>query len=278
MKVQDPPGKDRRATCGRSADCTCGQHPKPPPADETCRLVRVRAQAEMKLEVWSCSAPDPRPAQGNFTLGVFKRGEPIPAPSIWPGSSEAWSCNTPVWPGHVDLVLYEGGPEVAERTREAILAWEEAQEARRAANEAAAARAALLRGGSVESSTTRPTPCPTERQQPPRVRAKKAPEAAKTPTEPSSEDAPKPFEAFLQKHRFRKSFRIRLGRRMRHVFHVSVEATQQEGALFTKAGWYVNTVRPPADWMSNEALGPYATPEALLREMAVVYFQEDQGG
>lgn len=285
MKPPGPPKPSDADDCTGEATCACGVHPEPPRADETCQLTRTIKGEHLALTVWSCSAPTPRPPQGDFTVGVFRRGEPIPARELWPGSVESWSCNTGKFPGHADLVLYLGGVVEADRTRAAILKHDAAQEARRlAADSAASARTSQSPGLGLSIHWTTAMSAALKKQREaeqadPR-RAAKAAAAAKRAalrSQKRQELEARVLQRLLAtaiRKRFQKSFQARIGPRVRRFFYVSRRSVQQEDVAL-EYGWYVETVNPPASWINTDAFGPCPSLQHLIRDVFAGYRAEN---
>ncbi|MCM2332948.1 MAG: hypothetical protein NDI82_03265, partial [Anaeromyxobacteraceae bacterium] len=252
------------------------EHGPAPSTDDTCTLSRVVESGSLRLEVWTCASPTPRPPTGDFTVGVFRRGELIPARELWPGSIEAWSCNTGKFPGHLDLVLYLGGEEEASRCTPLIMEAEARREADRIRHElfveqerariaaghftrterwAAAAKVmAARRAASERRAAARLERIRAEFAATAAIRAEAAAAAAAQ------------FEEFLARHQFSRDFQMTIGRRRRRVFHVSRSDAADEDATIEEAGWYFTAARPRANWLNNDPIGPYPTLRALLLE------------
>jgi hypothetical protein len=228
----------------------------------------------MALQIWSCSEPTPRPPQGDFTVGMFRRGEPIPARELWPGSVESWSCNTGRFPGHLDLVLYLGGAGEADRTRQAILAAELRRETARLAHEKFQEAEATRRAAGRFTRAERWSLAQAQNRARDEERARREAAAAERLAAARKAAAERLVEELENRHRFDRDFRAKLGRRVRRIFHVSRAGASHEGASQGEPGWYVNTVRPPPEWMNNDPLGPFPTLAALLRDVVPAYMAE----
>jgi len=264
------------SACTWNPDCRCSEHGPAPSSDDTCTLSRVVESASLRLEVWTCVSPTPRPPTGDFTVGVFRRGELIPARELWPGSIEAWSCNTGKFPGHLDLVLYLGGEEEASRCTPLIQEAEAKREADRIRHESNREQErARLAGGHLTQSERRAAAAKVmaarqaarERRAAARLKRIQAEFAATAAIRAeAAAAAAAQFEEVLALHQFSRDFQMGIGRRRRRVFHVSRSDAAREDASIEEAGWYFTTVRPPASWLNNDPIGPFPTLRALLLE------------
>jgi hypothetical protein len=262
-----PPDAPTTERCLKSADCACGNHPKPPPADGTCRLSRTVARDGLRLDVWTCSDPTPRPAQGAFTVGVFKRGEPVTAQSLFPGSADAWSCNTPVWPGHLDLVLFRGGPEEAGRTARAIAEATAEREAQRVRMEQAEAAAAARRATGDLTVMERMALAAEAQRAKEKVRAASKPKTPRRSAPAKGKSIGDQIAAILKAHRFHKTFVAMVVTRRYRFYRVTAADVASGESYFSEAGWYFNAVKPPSSWMNNDPIGPYRTIEYCLKDV-----------
>lgn len=68
---------------------------------------------------------------------------------------------------------------------------------------------------------------------------------------------------------------MRIGRRKRRVYRVAAVDLEADGRWLGAVGWYVDTLKPPATWISNDPFGPYATREACLRDADLAYRDEE---
>jgi hypothetical protein len=241
--------------------------PKPPPADETCRLSRTVARGGLCLDVWTCSAPAPRPPQGHFTLGVFKRGEPVTAQDLFPGSADAWSCNTPVWPGHLDLVLYRGGPEETEKTTRAVAEAAAKLEAQRVRMEQAEAAAVARRAAGDLTTMERMALAAEAQRAKDKARAASKPKAPRRAAPARGKSIGVQIVAILKAHRFQKTFVAMVFTRRYRLYRASAADVASGECSFSEAGWYFNAVKPPSSWMNNDPIGPYRTLEYCLRDL-----------
>jgi len=67
----------------------------------------------------------------------------------------------------------------------------------------------------------------------------------------------------------------KIGRRKRRIFFVAPEDLERDDAWLAEPGWYVDTVRPPAAWISNDPFGPYLTLQALRQDAELAYRDEE---
>jgi hypothetical protein len=67
----------------------------------------------------------------------------------------------------------------------------------------------------------------------------------------------------------------RIGRRKRRIYFVAPEDVERDDAWLSEPGWYVDTVRPPAAWISNDPFGPYATLDDLWKDSECAYRSEE---
>ena len=267
MSDPKPPAAPTPKRCLRSADCTCGSHPKPPPADETCRLSRTVARGGLRLDIWTCSAPEPRPPQGDFTIGVFKRGPPVTAQCLFPGSADAWSCNTPVWPGHLDLVLYVGGPEEADKTAKAVIEAAVEREAQRIRMEQAEAAAVARRAAGDLTDMERMALAAEAQRAKEKVRVASRPKSPRRSAPAKGKPIGEQIAAIIKAHRFHKTFVAMVITRRYRFYRASAADVASGETCFSEVGWYFNAVKPPSSWTNNDPIGPYRTIEYCLSDI-----------
>jgi hypothetical protein len=243
-------------------------------ADETCRLLREVERNGLRLELWTCSSPDPRAAPRDYTPGVFRRGKDFPV-YVWPGGHDAWSCNSTEWPGHIDLVLYLGGPEEAKRTELAIQAHEAQQELLRAQQakfqadyEERRSKGRLTnRERWAEASKARGAQAKQEADELERREAQRR----------LLGEAKAIHSKILARSFGKKSFVTKLGKHRRRIFLVSPEEAARDASVVSQPGWYVHAVAPPAGWLSNDPIGPYGSVKALLDDTGPAFEEEEEG-
>ena len=68
---------------------------------------------------------------------------------------------------------------------------------------------------------------------------------------------------------------LEIGRRKRRVYRVAAIDLEAGDCWLGAVGWYVDTLRPPASWISNDPFGPYATRDACLRDAELGYRDEE---
>lgn len=68
---------------------------------------------------------------------------------------------------------------------------------------------------------------------------------------------------------------VKVGRRRRRIFYVASEDLDRDDAWLAEPGWYVDTIRPPSSWISNDPLGPYATRAELQADTYTAFREEE---
>jgi hypothetical protein len=197
---------------------------------------------------------------------MFKRSPPVTAQDLFPGSADSWSCNTPLWPGHLDLVLYRGGPEEAVKTARAILQVAEKQAAERIRSDRAEATVKADRAAEQKRILERVALATRAREEQRRARAT-PPARRKQEKKPARVTSIKErIAALLELHRFHRTFIAMVIKRRYRFFHISNAKALSGESPFSEPGWFFDAVSPPASWMSNDAMGPYPTVKLCLQD------------
>lgn len=68
---------------------------------------------------------------------------------------------------------------------------------------------------------------------------------------------------------------IKIGRRKRRLYRIAAVDLEGDECWLDEVGWYVDTQKPPASWISNDPFGPYVSREAGLRDAYLAYRDEE---
>lgn len=68
---------------------------------------------------------------------------------------------------------------------------------------------------------------------------------------------------------------LKIRGRKRRLYRVAEEDLTRAGCWLTAAGWYVDTLSPPATWLSNDPFGPYKTAGAAEADADLAYRDEE---